>query len=351
MRMHEMKCTDAENAIMSPRITFALNLCDVALAKADVAELVASAERHISPTGGTRPPAVSRIYLGSYYCERSFLAITDEEAHELGAFCNKHGIGITLVMPSPLESMRDATYRKAERLARALDDAFDELCVNDIGTLSRALETRKSLSNVQSIPQNENLSALDSPSIETDEQIESITLKSAPSRQRTPETSVSSGFNIVAGRLFFKQQRDPRTPEAFMPASMSAASLDLEQEIGALSCIETDLAFTQLHVDESIPANCTIALHYPFTLVSRMRVCQFAHDSRPASPFSAATPCRLECRREIMEYRTHEGARFYKAGKSIVAPADASLRDAMRALPSDRPIRIVWQPSFEEVAR
>ena len=136
-----------------------------------------------------------------------------------------------------------------------------------------------------------------------------------------------------------------------MPASMSAASLDLEQEIGALSCIETDLAFTQLHVDESIPANCTIALHYPFTLVSRMRVCQFAHDSRPASPFSAATPCRLECRREIMEYRTHEGARFYKAGKSIVAPADASLRDAMRALPSDRPIRIVWQPSFEEVAR
>lgn len=136
-----------------------------------------------------------------------------------------------------------------------------------------------------------------------------------------------------------------------MASHMSATSLYLEHEVSTLSCIETDLAFSQLHADESIPADCTLALHYPFSLVSRMRVCQFAHDSHLASPFAAAAPCRFECRSEMMEYRTPEGTRFYKAGKSIVAPTNVTLSDAIRSLPSDRPIRIVWQPSFEEVMR
>ena len=318
MHMREMKFTDAKSSIMPSRITFALNLCDAALAKIDVDELIASVEQRISPYEGATP-AISRIYMGSYCCERSFLGIASEEACELGRFCNENSIAVTLVTPSPLESLREAVHRKAERIMRDLGDAFDELCVNDIGTLSRAIELGDS-------------SASTAQAIETGD-------VSRP----TPA--------LVAGRLFFKQQRDPRTPEAIMASHMSAASLDLEQEIGAISCIEADLAFTQLYLDESIPAGCTLALHYPFTLVSRMRVCQFAHDSHPASPFTAAAPCRFECRSEMMEYRAPEGARFYKAGKSIVAPTDATLSDAIRSLPSDRPIRIIWQPSFEEVTR
>lgn len=307
-------------------ISFTCNLCDARLSALDMDAVTASvlsklnaecmdggmqmskaqnpgAQEH-RPRNELDTPAITRIYLGSYYCEQSFLAITDDSACGIADYCSKRDIAITLVMPSPLEFTREAVYRKAEHLAQELGSTLDEICVNDIGTLGRAIEA-----------------------------------------------CASSGLRIVAGRLFFKQQRDPRTPEAIMASHMSAASLDLEQEIGAISCIEADLAFTQLYLDKSIPAGCTLALHYPFSLVSRMRVCQFAHDSHPASPFTAAAPCRFECRSEMMEYRAPEGARFYKAGKSIVAPTDATLSDAIRSLPSDRPIRIIWQPSFEEVTR
>lgn len=276
-------------------------------------------------------------------------------------------------MPSPLESMREAVYRKARHLIRSLGQSLDEICVNDIGTLTRTIETRenwaitRNVSEAESAPSRRDAlaeaGALDGASAsdlppsrrnaltESGAPVKLATSADIPTRthQATPPTMPE--LSIVAGRLFFKQQRDPRTPEAIMPSRISSASLDLEHEVGTLSCIETDLAFTRLHVDASIPKSCTIALHYPFTLISRMRVCQFAHDSNPASPFTATAPCHLECRHAMMEYRTHEGARFYKAGKAIMAPAGASLRDAIRALPADRPIRIIWQPSFEEVAR
>ena len=317
-------------------------------------------------------PTISRIYAGSYCCERSFLSIPDKNASELGVFCSTNGIALTLVMPSPLESMREAVYRKARNLIRSLGQSLDEICVNDIGTLTRAIGTRENWAITRNVAEAESApsrrdalaeaGALDGASAsdlppsrrnaltESGAPVKLATSADIPTRthQATPPTMPELG--IVAGRLFFKQQRDPRTPEAIMPSHISAASLDLEHEVGTLSCIETDLAFTRLHVDASIPKSCTIALHYPFTLVSRMRVCQFAHDSNPASPFTATAPCHLECRHAMMEYRTHEGARFYKAGKAIMAPASASLHDAIRALPADRPIRIVWQPSFEEVA-
>lgn len=331
MQAKEAGMQDYTNQFTEPEyfprgISYTCNLCDARLSALDLDTVTTSvlsklnaecmdggmqmskaqnpgAQEH-RPRNEFDTPAITRIYLGSYYCEQSFLAITDDSARGIADYCSKRGIAITLVMPSPLESMREVAYRKAEHLAQELGSTLDEICVNDIGTLGRAIEA-----------------------------------------------CASSGLRIVAGRLFFKQQHDPRTPEAIMASHMSAASLDLEQEIGAISCIETDLAFTQLYLDESIPADCTLALHYPFCLVSRMRVCQFAHDSHPASPFAAAASCRFECRSEMMEYRTPEGTRFYKAGKSIVAPIDATLGDAIRALPSDRPIRIVWQSSFEEVTR
>ncbi|HJF65034.1 MAG TPA: hypothetical protein K8U77_02810 [Slackia equolifaciens] len=317
--------------------------------------------------------AISRIYAGSYCCERSFLGISDKDASELGRFCSANSIAITLVISSPLESMREAVYRKARHLIRSLGQSLDEICVNDIGTLARAIGAREKWAITRNVAEAESApsrrgalaeaGALDGASAsdlppsrrnaltESGAPVKLATSADIPTRthQTTPPTMPELG--IVAGRLFFKQQRDPRTPEAIMPSHISAASLDLEHEVGTLSCIETDLAFTRLHVDASIPKSCTIALHYPFTLVSRMRVCQFAHDSNPASPFTATAPCHLECRHTMMEYRTHEGARFYKAGKAIMAPASASLHDAIRALPADRPIRIVWQPSFEEVAR
>lgn len=318
-------------------------------------------------------PTISRIYAGSYCCERSFLGISDKDASELGRFCSANSIAITLVISSPLESMREAVYRKARHLIRSLGQSLDEICVNDIGTLARAIGAREKWAITRNVAEAESApsrrgalaeaGALDGASAsdlppsrrnaltESGAPVKLATSADIPTRthQTTPPTMPELG--IVAGRLFFKQQRDPRTPEAIMPSHISAASLDLEHEVGTLSCIETDLAFTRLHVDASIPKSCTIALHYPFTLVSRMRVCQFAHDSNPASPFTATAPCHLECRHTMMEYRTHEGARFYKAGKAIMAPASASLHDAIRALPADRPIRIVWQPSFEEVAR
>ena len=318
-------------------------------------------------------PAISRIYAGSYCCERSFLSIPDKDAFELGLFCSTNGIALTLVMPSPLESMREAVYRKARHLIRSLGQSLDEICVNDIGTLTRTIETRenwaitRNVSEAESAPSRrgalaeagalDGASASDLPPsrrnalTESGAPVKLATSADIPTHTHQATLPTMPELSIVAGRLFFKQQRDPRTPEAIMPSHISAASLDLEHEVGTLSCIETDLAFTRLHVDASIPKSCTIALHYPFTLVSRMRVCQFAHDSNPASPFTATAPCHLECRHAMMEYRTHEGARFYKAGKAIMAPASASLHDAIRALPADRPIRIVWQPSFEEVAR
>lgn len=461
--MRDAKPINGRGPVALSRATYALNLCDVAPAKLDVSELVASAERHLRSQLGSieageshreafdtrhksverqcekaaewhgatesqcgeaaawrdsaesqcegaaawrdatdsqredaatrhgnnetpheemdlrehpcdRPlPTISRIYAGSYCCERSFLSIPDKDASELGAFCSTNGIALTLVMPSPLESMREAVYRKARHLIRSLGQSLDEICVNDIGTLTRTIETRgrwaitRNAAEAESAPSRRDAlaeaGALDGASAndlppsrrnaltESGVPVKLATSADIPTRthQTTPPTMPELG--IVAGRLFFKQQRDPRTPEAIMPSHISAASLDLEHEVGTLSCIETDLAFTRLHVDASIPKSCTIALHYPFNLVSRMRVCQFAHDSNPASPFTATAPCHLECRHAMMEYRTHEGARFYKAGKAIMAPAGASLRDAIRALPADRSIRIVWQPSFEEVAR
>ena len=477
MHMQDAKSIDGRGPVALSRVTYALNLCDVAPAKLDVPELVASAERHLHSQLGSieageshreafdarnksvesqyekaaewhgatkgqceapitrhgatesqcedpiarrdaagcqcggaaawrdsaesqcedaatrhgnnetphektdlhehpcdRPlPTISRIYAGSYCCERSFLGISDKDASELGLFCSTNGIALTLVMPSPLESMREAVYRKARHLIRSLGQSLDEICVNDIGTLTRTSETRgrwaitRNAAEAESVPSRgdalaeagalDGASASDLPPsrrnalTESGAPVKLATSADLPTCTHRVAPPTMPEFGIVAGRLFFKQQRDPRTPEAIMPSRISAASLDLEHEVGTLSCIETDLAFTRLHVDASIPKSCTIALHYPFALVSRMRVCQFAHDSNPVSPFTATAPCHLECRHAMMEYRTHEGARFYKAGKAIMAPASASLHDAIRALPADRPIRIVWQPSFEEVAR
>ena len=186
----------------------------------------------------------------------------------MGRFCSANSIALTLVIPSPLESMREAVYRKARHLIRSLGQSLDEICVNDIGTLTRAIEREKwaitrNVAEAESAPSRrgtlaeagalDGASASDLPPsrrnalTESGAPVKLATSADIPTRthQTTPPTMPELG--IVAGRLFFKQQRDPRTPEAIMPSRISSASLDLEHEVGTLSCIETDRPTSRLH--------------------------------------------------------------------------------------------------------
>jgi hypothetical protein len=194
-----------------------------------------------------------RIYVGSYFCQNYFCG----GAEEIIASAVRRGLKITIVVPvfSDLKS----GWQTAEKL---LAEA-DEICVNDYGALERA----------------KNL-----------------------------------GREIVLGRLFFKESRDPRYPEIKnLSFTLNAGALKLIEDYG-IKRIEIDGA-ENFFIPDKFKKPVEIASHFPLAYITYGQICLFASINRECEKkFRSRVPCAFQCMRSKIFY---PDGNFTRIGKAV----------------------------------
>ncbi len=133
---------------------------------------------------------VERVFVGSYFCDRRFLALGDASVAAVAEFCSARGCAATLVLPIFPQSTLAAGLARAEEILTRWSGVFDEVTVNDFGAAvwARAL-----------------------------------------------------GLRVNWGRLFNKEARDPRYEETSLGAracALDAAALACVQAQSGATCAE-----------------------------------------------------------------------------------------------------------------
>ncbi len=224
-----------------------------------------------------------RFYIGSYFCEKYFLKSTGRARNEIFPFAAEQRDHITIVVPVPSDHW---SFRIREVLASLIQQqpAIDEIVVNDFATLSFANDLR---------------------------------------------TSGDLNFQITAGRLFFKNYRDPRYEEqqqgqtvCFFPGTLR----------GKVDAAELDLCSVKMDVS-SIPDEVALHFHYPFTYVTCTSYCEFASGAAPDNEkFRTHTRCGLKCMEAVI-WNEADGAGLLHLGKGVYTRNPEAL-DSSR--PADR---------------
>lgn len=194
-------------------------------------------------------PWFERMEFGSNFCPFEFLRGSwDMKMNMWLGFSARYDVPLTLVVPIVNEDLLPAVKRRIHKLVNECHGAIDEIVVNDFGMLAW----------------------------------------------------VSNAFevNLVVGRLFSKDLRDPRYTEDFpfvyRPALLSGTLAQLKERYPRIVAAEFDPA--GLSVDMSgAPEGVAPALHLPYFYATTGRICEAASldaDSLggPRMPFKPSGP-------------------------------------------------------------
>jgi hypothetical protein len=278
---------------------FALSLCDIAgsptLAERPQEVLRAVFDEALAASGA---PSFARLYLGSYVCERFFLALDDAYFDAAAAFADAWGLGLTLVLPVFGPTTFEAGRVRTLELIGS--GRFDEVVANDPAT--------------------------------------------AEALAATPHQPTA--FRLVRGRLLAKSARDPRYPAAFggpCRYPLDARRASVERARWHWSLAEVDPAAPVVDasgLEDALP----LALHLPHTLMSCGRVCAAASAGVPAErSFRPGMACAQQCLR---------GAELFRTGAEVTP--DAYLVRLGRGVYFENPgcrvagapvERVVWTPA------
>ncbi len=237
--------------------TLALNLCDIVGGPVPGATAMAEVfsslfDQATLEVGGRR---FERIYVGSYYCDRFFTALSDPFFAAVGEFAARKDAALTLV--APIFGQRTLA-RGTELIDRLLQPGtpFDELVVND-----HALAQRM----------NRRLAEAFSTVVE---------------RPR-----------LVRGRLMAKGWRDPRygAPEFPVPLPLDARQAAVEDTSWHPVLAECD-PYAPLIDASPLDGVLPLALHLPHAMLTTGHICRAASIGlEPSKAFRAGAPCRRQC--------------------------------------------------------
>ena len=232
----------------------AVNLCDVGyrLLNANAVEgLIAS---------------YSRIYVGSYFCDRYFLMTTPLLLDSLKNSAQKGHRKITLVVPVPSQTTLTSVKKMVSNVLRKYKKVVDTVVVNDLGMLDWL--------------------------------------------------SHNSNTQIVLGRMFSKCLRDPRYPETSEAYTVPKST---EQIIQQYNCggIEVEGCFHAVY-KSNFDLRYAIHLHASPFYISCMRQCFFASIPKVTSQkFRQNAGCRLECSEYRLSNTIQRNAEIHRIGKGV----------------------------------
>lgn len=268
----------------------ALNLADVAgtatLAHDPQAVLDGILARACAQSGFA---AFDRVYAGSYFCDRFFLALDDAFFAEVGRFARRHGMRATLAIPIfGQATWARGTARVEELLSPGADDAscpFDEAVVNDPACAER---TGALLDRIG---------------------------RADASRPRP---------RLVLGRLMAKSARDPRygDPRDVRPCPLDARQVSVARAAWHPALVELD-PFAPVIDAAPLEGALPVALHLPHSAMSTGHICEAAATARPAGhKFRPGAPCRRECLHgvdvyEAERFATGEAVYLTRQGRTV----------------------------------
>ena len=230
-----------------PQPLIAINFCQEHLDATDAvmtpAGIAARARAAADAQGHTEDP-IGRIYLGSYYCEHLFLALSNARMNAFEAFCETQNVPASVVIPLTGENSVDRVLALALQFVERYR-FIDEVVVNDLGMLAA-------------------FAAANLP------------------------------VSIQLGRLWHKEIRDPRY-ETLMDKPRAIAAPDAGPYAQAIAGFEIDPVAYELDL-AAVPAEATCALHLPYCHLSTGRICTAqARGRAPEHKFLPGEPCHFEC--------------------------------------------------------
>lgn len=246
----------------APRIEHALNLAD-ALGTDNAAHAV----NDLVAGGG-----YSRVYLGSYFCDRYFCTVPPGVLARALAACEQAGLPATLVVPIPSEGSFDAVVGRLDLLLEDHGGPIDEITCNDLGMLAWCTER--------------------------------------------------CGRRLNAGRLFSRDVREPRDP-GFMLRPTAPALLTRRRSAAFPGCRVDGYEFdpvTPVTDLSCAPAGATCALHADWCYASTGKICEVASIGKPVErKFRPNEACPCTCLHYVLEHRPREeGApAYYKHGRTV----------------------------------
>ena len=220
------------------------------------------------------------IYIGSYFCEKYFLHITEDILAEIKNFCKLNGVKVSLVIPMSSEKDLQNVKDRIDFIMRSFSFNIFSFVVNDFGMLEYISQK------------------YDCP--------------------------------IVLGRLLFKQSRDSRydTFRDEIPAYEVCSSHfhELIKEY-PIKAIELD----DVRADTVLANNFgyEIYVHSPVVYMSTGMVCEYASAGLAnTKKFRPNNACAHQCTKYCTGYIGANNKQFYKIGRTIYYPGDPKAANA-----------------------
>lgn len=257
--------------------------------------------------------AFDRVYAGSYFCDRFFLALDDAFFAEVGRFARRHGMRATLVLPILGQATWvRGTARVEGLLSPGTDGApctFDEVVANDPACAQR-----------------------------TGALLDRIGRAGAAAASRPHP-------RLVLGRLMAKSARDPRYggPCDVRPCPLDARQASVARAAWHPALMELD-PFAPVIDASSLEGALPVALHLPHGAMSTGHICEAASSTLPVGcKFRPSAPCRRECLSGIDVY----AAERFATGETVYLTRQG--RTVFFENPGCRVVgapvaRVVWTP-------
>lgn len=217
----------------------------------------------------------NRFYIGSSFCEKYFIKSLLRAGNEICSFAKEYHRHLSVVVPVP--SDRWLEHVKKNLLKFLMEQmVVDEVVVNDYAMLSFVSDLRERSGRF---------------------------------------------FRIAAGRLFFKNYRDPRYMEQQNSKTVCLFPRFLH---GRVEAVELDRCSVNMDVS-FIPEEIEIRFHYPFTYVTSTKYCEFASGFAPdPEKFRTDGHCGLKCMNALI-YTEANGTELLHLGQGVYAENPGTL--------------------------
>lgn len=219
------------------------------------------------------------VSIGSYTCDVGFINNIKNKLMKKSSEINTNGVSVRIVLPIFSESLLDEGKTLIKELLEQINVCA--LVVNDIGMLDYLYR--------------------------------------------------ELGYNnIQLGRLFFKEERDPRILELSRNVDIKTLTKDFEVLLQEYSVkgMEFDSIYNFHNLINCFDESLELWVHYPLTYITSSRICFFKSVNQSHTmKFRVNKSCDLECMAGPIKYITNDNKELYRIGKGIYFDCDFKIDD------------------------
>ncbi len=240
-------------------------------------------------------PQIARIYVGSYFCDRFFLALRDEFFDHVADFCHACDLSATLVVPVFSQSMLPRGTKRIASILDAHPALFDEVTVNDYGMAAHLSETCRTQNMAMNWGRLFMKEPRDPRYAETSQGCRACAIDGDEIARLTED------FPIGAVELDpFSPVIDVQSIVGGAPQGALASGAPTQGAPAQAAPVSQEAATQAASMQAASAQAAPIALHLPHCFMSTGHICEAASATcAPDKSFRADMPCSLECRRSF----------------------------------------------------